>query len=69
MKFTFMWTKPHGKLQPYTAHNLRALSAFNIPLIGKTELIMYNRRKGKNLMFPGTDVYEHARHEYINLVF
>lgn len=64
MKFTFMWTKPHGKLNPHTAHNLRALSAFNIPLIGKTEIIMYDREKGKNLMFPGSDIYEYARHEY-----
>jgi hypothetical protein len=65
MKFTFMWTKPQGKLHPHTAHNLRALCAFNIPLIGKTEIIMYHREKGKNLMFPGSDVYEYARHEYI----
>ncbi len=69
MKFTFMWTKPHGKLQPHTAHNLRALSAFNIPLIGKTEIILYHRKREKNLMFPGSDVYEYARHEYINPCF
>jgi hypothetical protein len=65
IKFTFMWTKPQGKLNPHTAHNLRALCAFNIPLIGKTEIIMYDRKKGKNLMFPGSDIYEYARHEYI----
>ena len=69
MKFTFMWTKPHGKLMPHTAHNLRALSAFNIPLIGRTEVILYHRRKEKNLMFPGSDTYEHARHEYFNPCF
>lgn len=65
MKFTFMWTKPQGKLNPHTAHNLRALSAFNIPLIGRTEIILYDRENGKNLMFPGSDIYEYARHEYI----
>lgn len=69
MKFTFMWTKPHGVLHPHTAHNLRALSAFNIPLIGRTEIILYDRKKGKNLMFPGSDTYEYARHEYFNPCF
>jgi hypothetical protein len=69
MKFTFMWTKPHGKLMPHTAHNLRALSAFNIPLIGKTEIILYHRKREKNLMFPGSDTYEYARHEYFNPCF
>lgn len=65
MKFTFMYTKPGGTLHPHTAHNLRALSAFNIPLVGKTEIILYDRKGGKNLMFPGSDIYEYARHEYI----
>lgn len=65
MKFTFMWTKPQGKLMPHTAHNLRALSSFNIPLKGKTEIILYDRANGKNLMFPGSDTYEVDRHEYI----
>ncbi len=72
MKFTFMWTKPHGRLMPHTAHNLRALSAFNIPLIGRTEIILYHRSKEssqKNLMFPGNDTYEYARHEYFNPCF
>ena len=69
MKFTFMYTKPHGVLHPHTAHNLRALSAFNIPLIGRTEIILYDRKKGKNLMFPGSDTYEYARHEYFNPCF
>ena len=62
MKFTFMYTQPLGVLHPHTAHNLIALSAFNIPLIGKTEIILYDRKKGKNLMFPGSDTYEYARH-------
>ena len=69
MKFTFMWTKPRGRLMPHTAHNLRALSAFNIPLMGRTEIILYHRSKEssqKNLMFPGKDPYEYARHEYFN---
>lgn len=72
MKFTFMWTKPRGRLMPHTAHNLRALSAFNIPLMGRTEIILYHRSKEssqKNLMFPGKDTYEYARHEYFNPCF
>jgi hypothetical protein len=69
MKFTFMYTQPRGVLHPHTAHNLRALSAFNIPLIGRTEVILYDRKKGKNLMFPGSDTYEYARHEYFNPCF
>lgn len=69
MKFTFMYTRPWGTLHPHTAHNLRALSAFNIPLVGRTEVILYDRKSGKNLMFPGSDIYEYARHEYINPCF
>jgi hypothetical protein len=69
MKFTFMWTKPYGKLMPHTAHNLRAACSMNLPLKGKTEIILYDRKKGKNLMFPGSDMYEYARHEYTNPAF
>jgi hypothetical protein len=69
MKFTFMYTRPWGTLPPHTAHNLRALSAFNIPLVGRTEVILYDRKSGKNLMFPGSDIYEYARHEYTNPCF
>lgn len=68
-KFTFMWTKPNGKLMPHTAHNLRAACSMNIPLKGRTEIILYDRKNGKNLMFPGSDTYELDRHEYIYPAF
>lgn len=69
LKFTFMWTKPRGKLMPHTAHNLRAMSSFNIPLTDNCEIILYDRKGGKNLMFPGSDTYEIARHHYHNPAF
>ena len=58
LKFTFISTPPRGNLQPHTAHHLRALSAFNIPLIGKTEIDFYDDTDG---------TLQHIkRHEYTN---
>ena len=41
MRFTFIWMPPGGDLTPHTAHHFRALSAFNTPLRGKTEISFY----------------------------
>lgn len=41
MRFTFIWMPPGGDLIPHTAHFFRALSAFNTPLRGKTEISFY----------------------------
>lgn len=41
MRFTFIWMPPGGDLSPHTAAYFRALSAFNIPLRGKTEISFY----------------------------
>ena len=41
LRFTFIWMPPRGNLVPHTANKFRALSAFNIPLRGKTEISFY----------------------------
>lgn len=45
MRFTFIWMPPGGDLIPHTAHFFRALSAFNTPLRGKTEISFYEHIK------------------------
>lgn len=60
MKFTFIWMPPGGKLIPHTALNLRALSAFNMPLRGKTEISFYNRTEDNQ---PGE---KRTTHRYYN---
>lgn len=60
MRFTFIWMPPGGDLIPHTANRFRALSAFNMPLRGKTEISFYehtsDNKVGKNL----------ETHEYFN---
>ena len=63
IRFSFLWFPPHGELQPHTAVHFRALSAFNIPLRGKTIIDFYERNEhGK----PGDMI---KSHEYFNPSF
>ena len=64
MRFTFIWMPPGGDLTPHTAHHFRALSAFNIPLRGKTEISFYEHLKQED----GTHKVgkQLATHEYFN---
>jgi hypothetical protein len=56
MRFTFIWMPPGGSLLPHTARKLRALSAFNIPLRGKTEISFYEHLEGHK---PGAKLETH----------
>ena len=70
MKFTFMWTKPGGRLMPHTAHKSRALSAFNIQWAEQKLFCTRSKESSpQKFMFPGKDTYEYARHEYFNPCF
>ena len=51
---------PGGNLIPHTARAFRALSAFNMPLRGKTEINFYEHLEGHN---PGNKI---ETHEYFN---
>ena len=69
IRFTFLWWPPHGDLRPHTAVNFRCLSAFNIPLRGKTIIDFHGKdpeaeKEGKNE--PGEII---ESHEYINPSF
>lgn len=59
MRFTFIWMPPGGDLIPHTANKFRALSAFNTPLRGKTEISFYEHTDNK----PGKKL---KTHEYFN---
>lgn len=59
MRFTFIWMPPGGDLIPHTANKFRALSAFNTPLRGKTEISFYEHTDNK----PGEKL---KTHEYFN---
>jgi len=58
IKFTFLGQPPGGYFMPHVNYNLLALSAFNIPLKGKTEIALFQDNK--------TEI---TRHEYINPCF
>jgi len=60
IRFTFIWMPPGGNLIPHTARAFRALSAFNMPLRGKTEINFYEHLEGHN---PGNKI---ETHEYFN---
>lgn len=62
IRFTFLWFPPFGDLQPHTAVNFRCLSAFNIPLRGKTVIDFYDDSTEK----PGDRI---ETHEYFNPSF
>lgn len=58
IKFTFLGQPPGGFFMPHVNYNLLALSAFNIPLKGKTEIALFKDNE--------TEI---TRHEYINPCF
>lgn len=58
IKFTFLGQPPGGFFMPHVNYNLLALSAFNIPLKGKTEIALFKDNK--------TEI---TRHEYVNPCF
>lgn len=58
IKFTFLRLDPGGVFVPHVNYNLLALSAFNIPLKGKTEIGFYS--DDKKLL---------KNHEYFNPCF
>ncbi len=58
IRFTFLGQPPGGFFMPHVNMNLLALSAFNIPLKGKTEIALFK-----------DDVTELTRHEYKNPCF
>ena len=62
IRFTFIWFPPGGLLPPHTAVNFRALSAFNIPLRGKTVIDFYDTQDNK----PSDKI---ESHEYFNPSF
>jgi hypothetical protein len=62
IRFTFIWFPPGGLLPPHTAEKFRALSAFNIPLRGKTEIDFYEHVDNR----PGDAI---EKHEYFNPSF
>ena len=68
MRFTFIWMPPGGDLAPHTAAYFRALSAFNIPLRGKTEISFYDHVPNED---GGDDVGDKVgpTHEYFNPSF
>ena len=68
LRFTFIWMPPGGDLEPHTAAYFRALSAFNIPLRGKTEISFYDHIPNED----GTDSIGDKvgpTHEYFNPSF
>ena len=58
IKFTFLGQPPGGFFMPHVNYNLLALSAFNIPLKGKTEIALFQDNE--------TEI---TRHEYVNPCF
>jgi len=58
IKFTFLGQPPGGYFMPHVNYNLLALSAFNIPLKGKTEIALFQDNE--------TEI---TRHEYFNPCF
>lgn len=60
IRFTFIWMPPGGNLLPHTARAFRALSAFNMPLRGKTEISFYEHLEGHK---PGNKI---ETHQYFN---
>lgn len=58
IKFTFLGQPPGGFFMPHVNYNLLALTAFNIPLKGKTEIALFQDNE--------TEI---TRHEYINPCF
>jgi hypothetical protein len=65
IRFTFLWWPPHGDLQPHQAVYFRCLSAFNIPLRGKTIIDFYDKDPDKEHA-PGNII---ESHEYFNPSF
>jgi hypothetical protein len=55
LRFTFLRQPPGGFFLPHHEYHLLSLSAFNIPLKGKTEVAFYKNKEE-----------EIGRHEYIN---
>lgn len=64
MRFTFIWMPPGGDLTPHTAHHFRALSAFNTPLRGKTEISFYEHLEQEDGTHKVGEKLE--THEYFN---
>lgn len=70
MRFTFIWMPPGGDLTPHTAHHFRALSAFNTPLRGKTEISFYEhleQEDGTHKIGKRLETHEYFNPNFLNV--
>ena len=70
MRFTFIWMPPGGDLTPHTAHFFRALSAFNTPLRGKTEISFYEhipQEDGTHKVGKKLETHEYFNPNFLNV--
>lgn len=66
MRFTFIWMPPGGDLIPHTANYFRALSAFNTPLRGKTEISFYEHTDD-NKVGQKLETHEYFNPNFLNV--
>jgi hypothetical protein len=70
MRFTFIWMPPGGDLIPHTANYFRALSAFNTPLRGKTEINFYEhleQEDGHHKVGKKLETHEYFNPNFLNV--
>ena len=70
MRFTFIWMPPGGDLIPHTANYFRALSAFNTPLRGKTEISFFEHIKqedGSHRVGEKLETHEYFNPNFLNV--
>ena len=70
MRFIFIWMPPGGDLTPHTAHHFRALSAFNTPLRGKTEISFYEhveQEDGTHKVGKKLETHEYFNPNFLNV--